>query len=134
MKRISDKFLGEVGNMQELIERMAKIKNTTPEAMQHMFEMFEKFIKNKFPEHSVSQVLKMEENFNKIREIYSWVDNQMLLAMLEYKNKGAAEYLYTLDDLLNSFKAGNAFLNNDNLDLKESFAEFLKTIKQKSND
>jgi hypothetical protein len=42
----------------------------------------------------------------------------------------AKETLYTKDDLLALFRAGNSFLNNDNLDFKEAFDTAVESLRQ----
>jgi hypothetical protein len=46
----------------------------------------------------------------------------------------AKETLYTKKDLLIAFRAGNAFLNNSDLDFKEAFENCVQSLKQPTND
>ena len=73
----------------ELIRKMCTLENgeeyRDPVIFKSRLERFEEYILKKFPDESIIDILKMVENFYKIKDLFSWYDSDEFFLVLRKK-------------------------------------------------
>ena len=75
--------------VKELIRKMCTLDNgreyRDPVSFENRLEGFEEYILKKFPCQSIIEVLKMIENFYKIKDLFSWAESEDFFLVLKQK-------------------------------------------------
>lgn len=94
MKRISDEVFEKLNSLDDLINLMRYDRNGREchgvgdaESFKYRLDFYKKRIKDELPDFTIDEILKINENFNKLSELFHFSGSENMLAALEYEQR-----------------------------------------------
>lgn len=94
--KISNEVFEKLTSLDDLINLMRYDRNGMechgigePEAFKYRLSLYKRKIEQELPDFTVDDILKISENFNKLKDLFGFVGSENMLAALEYEQRSA---------------------------------------------